>query len=191
MVGLILLNPSMGKAQSFKFLIPKDLVIQHAGSIGFGSIGAGYRLFKNKRGNLDFNYGYVPEQRGGELHILSAKFAYRPWEIKISDGISLYPANPGIFFSYHLGKQFDLYWDKDTYEEGYYWWSTALRPHISVSTELKLDGLKVLKTSKIKGVSLYSELNTNELYMVSYFQNSDVLSPSDIFKLGLGLRIHF
>ena len=189
--GIALLLQNRAQAQSFRFLIPKDLVIQHAGSIGYMSVGAGYTLFKNKRGSLDFNFGYVPEARGGELSIVSAKFAYRPWKIKVHDGITLYPANPGLFVSYHLGKQFDLHWDKDTYEDGYYWWSTAFRPHISLSTEVNLDGLKVLKTSKIKGLSIYSEFNTNELYMISYFQNSDALSLAEVFKLGIGVRLHF
>jgi hypothetical protein len=183
---------SMGKAQAqvLEYLVPKDIVIQHAGSIGFFSAGIGYPVFKNKRGTVDFNYGYVPEARGGDLHILSAKFAYRPWEFKIKDGISLYPLNPGVFLSYHLGKKFDFHWDKDTYEEGYYWWSTALRPHISFSTELKLDALKVFKTSKVKGISLYSEFNTNELYLSSYYKNAGAISLTEIFKLGVGVRVH-
>lgn len=177
------------QAQVPEFLVPKDIVIQHAGSIGFMSVGIGYPVFKNKRGSLDFNYGYVPESRGGTLHILSGKFAYRPWKLKITDGIELYPANPGVFVTYHFGKQFDFHWDKDTYEDGYYWWSTALRPHISISTEVELDALKIFKTSKIKGVSLYSEFNTNELYLASYFKNVRAVPLTDIFKLGIGLRV--
>ena len=177
-------------AQIPQFLIPKDVTLQHAGSIGFMSAGFGYPVFENQRGHLDFNYGFVPEKRGGELHVLSIKFNYRPWEIDIADGIKLYPANPGAFVTYHLGPQFDLHWDKDTYEEGYYWWSTALRPHLSLSTEFQMNAKKLFKTDKIKGISLYSEFNTNELYMVSYFQNVGALSITDIFKLGIGLRVH-
>ncbi|WP_432714039.1 hypothetical protein [Pedobacter sp.] len=177
-------------AQVPEILVPKDIVIQHAGSIGFFSVGIGYPVFKNKRGSLDFNYGYVPESRGGQLHILSAKFAYRPFKIQLAEGVSLFPVNPGAFFTYHFGKQFDFYWDKDTYEDGYYWWSTALRPHLSLSTEVKLDALKVFKTSKIKGISLYSEFNTNELYLTSYYKNAGSISLADIFKLGVGIRVH-
>jgi hypothetical protein len=187
---IFVFNVNKIHAQFPKFLVPKDIVIQHAGSIGFMSAGIGYPVFKNKRGSLDFNYGYVPEKRGGTLHILSGKFAYRPWKFKIKEGINFYPVNPGVFVTYHFGKQFDFYWDKDTYEEGYYWWSTALRPHISISTELELDALKIFKTSKIKGIRLYSEVNTNELYLASYYKNAGTVSLADIFKLGIGLRIH-
>ncbi len=189
-IGLLILAGA-AHAQFPKVLIPKEVVLQHGGSIGFLSAGVGYPLFKNERGSLDLNYGFVPEKRGGPLRILSAKFAYRPFEVKIADGIKLYPANPGFFVSYHIGKQFDFYWDKDTYEDGYYWWSTALRPHLSLSTELKFDALKILKTSHIKGISVYSEFNTNELYMASYYKNTGTISLLEIFKLGLGLRVQF
>jgi hypothetical protein len=187
---VLLISGSNAHAQIHKVLIPKEIIVQHGGSIGFMSAGAGYPLFKNKRGTLDFHYGFIPEKRGGPLHIISAKFAYRPLEIKVTEGIKLYPVNPGFFFSYHIGKQFDFYWDKDTYEEGYYWWSTALRPHLSVSTELKLDALKILKTSLVKDISLYTEFNTNELYLTSYYKNSGTISFLEIFKLGVGLRVH-
>ncbi|WP_432710888.1 hypothetical protein [Pedobacter sp.] len=177
-------------AQFSKVLIPQDVTLQHAGSNGFMSAGFGYNFFKNKRGHLDLGYGFVPEKRGGELHILSLKFNYRPWEIHITDGIKLYPANPGAFVTYHLGPQFDFYWDKDTYEDGYYWWSTALRPHLSLSTEFNFDMKKLFKTDKIKNISVYSEFNTNELYLVSYFQNAGTLNLTEIFKLGVGIRVH-
>ncbi len=95
-----------------------------------------------------------------------------------------------MFVTYHFGKQFDFYWDKDTYEEGYYWWSTALRPHISISTEVELDAPKILKTSKIKGIRLYAEVNTNELYLTSYYKNAGAVKLRDIFKLGIGIRVH-
>ncbi len=83
-VCILLFNAGKARAQIPEILIPKDMVVQHAGSIGFMSVGIGYPVFKNKRGSLDFNYGYVPESRGGTLHILSGKFAYRPWKLKIN-----------------------------------------------------------------------------------------------------------
>ncbi|TQM52427.1 hypothetical protein BDE36_4243 [Arcticibacter tournemirensis] len=174
-----------------EILIPKDVIVQHAGSIGYFSVGAGYRLFKNKRGNLDFNYGFVPENKGGTLHIISAKFVYRPFEIKLKDWAKLYPLNPGAFVSYHYGKEFDFYWDKSQYDEGYYWWSSAIRPHISFSNEIKLDSKKLFGSGKIKSLSIYSEFNTNDLYMVSYVLNTKDLSLTDIFKLGIGIRLGF
>jgi hypothetical protein len=56
-------------ANAQKFLVPDEAILQYAGSIGYLSVGGGYKLFKNERGNLDFLYGYVPASAGGRLHI--------------------------------------------------------------------------------------------------------------------------
>lgn len=174
-----------------KWYIPSSAVLQHAGSIGFFSLGAGFRLNKSGKSTLDVAYGYVPAKYGGDLNILSAKFAYRPYGIRIKNWGTLYPTNPGVFFSYHAGGDYDSTWDDDEYPKGYYWWSTAFRPHISVSTEFKLDARKLLPNLGVKAISLYSEFNTNELYGISYFQNSHDLDITGIFKLGIGTRVEF
>lgn len=178
-------------AQFPKELIPTSAVVQYAGSIGYLSAGIGYELFHNERGSLDLMYGRVPEKKGGKLDILAVKFAYRPIEVKLNNWANLYPINPGVFVSYHLGPKFNFQWDKDVYEKGYYWWSSALRPHVSLGTEVKLNTSKVLPSLRLKSLSFYSEFNTNELYLISYFQNTDGLSLTDIFKLGIGMRIEF
>ncbi|MRX48352.1 hypothetical protein [Pedobacter puniceum] len=174
-----------------KWYIPSSITIQHAGSIGFFSLGAGYYLNKSHSSTLDISYGYVPAKFGGDLNIIAAKFCWRPFAVKLSDWALILPVNPGAFLSYHAGGDYDSSWDDDDYPKGYYWWSTAFRPHITVSTEIKLDAQKILKTSRIKSISLYSEFNTNELYFVSYFQNMRRLDVNDIFKLGFGTRIYF
>lgn len=188
---LFLAQTNTARAQFPQKLIPKSVLSQYAGSIGFLSVGAGYELFKNDRGSLDLMYGFVPKGKGGRLHIGTVKFAYRPFEVKLNDWAKLYPVNPGAFISYHFGPRFDFQWDKDTYEKGYYWWSTALRPHISLGTEVKIDTRKLAPSLKIKSLSVYSEFNTNELYLVSYYQNAGTLSVADIFKLGFGVRVAF
>ncbi|WP_442795473.1 hypothetical protein [Pelobium manganitolerans] len=171
--------------------VPRSAVLQHAGSIGYFSVGASYKLNKSGNSTLDFTYGYVPVKFGGDLNIITTKFTYRPYHFKIKDWGTLYPTNPGIFFSYHAGGDYDSTWDDDNYPKGYYWWSTAIRPHISLSTELKLNARKLLPNLHIKSLSLYSEFNTNELYAISYFQNPRDLNLTGIFKLGLGTRVEF
>jgi hypothetical protein len=96
--GLLLLSGNV-MGQDRHPLIPDGVVLQHAGSIGFMSIGATYEVFQNKRGNIDALYGFVPKNKGGPLHIVTAKFAYRPIGMKISDQVTVYPLNPGAFFS--------------------------------------------------------------------------------------------
>lgn len=183
----LMLLSGITQAQWINRLKPDYAVLQHAGSIGYLSVGAGYELFRNHRGSLEFDLGVVPENRGGPLHILTSKFAYRPFEVKLKDKAIIYPFNPGIFLSYHLDKQFSFRFDEEQYEKGYYGWSTAMRGHISVSNEIEF------KTKKLKSVTLFSEFNTSDLYLVSllYINNSKWLKPSDIIKLGFGVKVGF
>ncbi len=188
---LLLLGTMKIYAQAFKTLIPDAATVQFAGSIGFISVGAGYELFNNKRGNLDFNYGYVPASKGGQLHIISTKFAYRPFEIRIKNFAKVYPINPGIFISYTINKDLPIKFSGSQYEHGYYWWSPALRPHLSCSSEIEFNTEKDWNKSEIKSISIYSEVNTNDYYTINYIHNTNSLSIGDIFQVGLGLRIKF
>jgi hypothetical protein len=171
------------------FLIPDHLTLQHGGSIGYLNLGLGYDIFKKV--DFEIGYGYVPHSKGGVLNIVSAKFAYKPFAVKIKNWAVIHPVNPGFFATYDFGGDFDFRRDRAQYSRGYYWWNEAIRPHLSFSNEISLNPNKALSDSKIKNVTLYSEFNTNELYVVSWFLNRKTTSLGDIFKLGLGLKIHF
>lgn len=174
-----------------KFLIPETAMVQRAGSIGYNSFGTGYNLFGNKNGSLDLTWGYVPKSKGGRQDIFAAKFAYRPINVKIRNFGTFNPINPGVFVSYHAGRKFHTTFDRDQYPPGYYWWSSAIRIHISASTELKINTPKSLAGTRVDQFALYAELNTNELYAVSWFKNREHLPLWDIFKLGFGIKAYF
>jgi hypothetical protein len=170
-----------------KAIIPDQVNIQYAGSIGYMSIGTGYNLF-NEKAALSFHYGYVPEVKGGELHITAVKFEYKPFAIRIKNKLIFHPINPVIFASYTMGKNFGLSFDRNQYAKGYYFWSPALREHIGISSELKILGDH---TSKIKAISLYTEANTNDLYMISWYANRTSTPIYEVFHLGFGMRMYF
>ncbi|MHA4895939.1 hypothetical protein ACXZ1K_14400 [Pedobacter sp. PWIIR3] len=189
---MVLLLLSLGlKSSAQKFLIPDEAIVQYAGSIGYLSVGAGYDIFGNKQGNINLNYGFVPRSKGGSLHMLTAKFAYKPFVIRIKDWAKIYPFNPGVFITYTFNKNLSFNFPTDNYPKGYYYWSEAARPHLSFSNEFELNRGKLLQKTGLKQVSIYSEFNTNDFYLVNYFQNTTALSLTDIFKLGIGLRIKF
>ena len=112
----------------------------------------------------------------------------RAVELRVNNRITAYPANPGVFLSYHLDEQFGLGFDREQYGRGYYGWPTALRGHLSLSNEV------AIKTGeKLKSLTIYSEFNVNDLYLVSLFykNNKQWLSPFDIIKLGFGVKVGF
>jgi hypothetical protein len=188
-VALVLLAQSATAQKDFlKKLVPDEANLQYAGSIGFLSGGFGYQLF-NEKSDLNFSIGYVPESLGGRLTILSVKFDYKPWKINIKDKAVWHPFNPVIFPSYTLGENFDYEFEAPQYRKGYYFWSSALRLHLGASTEVKL--LNLPRGSKIKGLSVYAEANTNDLYAVSWFQNKGFTNFVKMFKVGYGTRIYF
>ena len=61
--------------------------------------------------------------------------------------------------------------------------------NLSVSNEIKVDASAI----KLKHVKLYSEFNVSDLYLASFFfkNNSKWLSPGDIIKLGIGVKVGF
>lgn len=188
---LFFLGISKSSAQKLKFLIPEAAITQYAGSIGYFSVGAGYEIFKNKRGYLDFNYGYVPASKGGELHTATIKLAYKPFEIKLSDWGKLYPFNPGFFLSYTFHDDLSFKFHSSEYPKGYYYWSPALRPHLSVSNEIEFSMYEIWDGLGIKKIGIYTEFNTNDFYIVNYLQNLSSLSLTDAFQLGFGIRLKF
>lgn len=178
-------------AHAQRFLVPDEVILQHAGSIGYFSAGAGYKLFKNERGNLDLLYGFVPGSKGGQLHIVTAKFAYKPFFVKLNKIGTLYPFNPGFFLTYTTHEDLELKFSRDNWPKGYYYWSEAIRPHISFSNEIEFSELKLIKETGLKSVSVYSEFNSNEWYLVNFFQNAPEVSVTDVFRLGVGIRLRF
>lgn len=174
-----------------KWWLPTSGLLQHAGSIGYISGGVGYNLNKRGRTTLDLLYGHVPKSKGGPLNIFTAKIAWRPFSVKLWDWGILHPLNPGFFVSYHGGRHFDSKWDDNNYPKGYYWWSTAIRPHISISHEVILFPKMIKKSIPLEKIGLYVEYNANELYLISHFQNKEVSTIQKTFKMGLGIRTYF
>ena|SRR5687768_17228978 len=165
--------------------LPDFVTLQHAGSIGFASVGIGYQI--SKRSLLSVHYGYVPEIRGGELNIVAAKFLLNTWSLEISDRVQLNPLRFGLMTSYHFGREFRSRWPTHRYPDGYYWWKTSLRAHLLTETSLTVQ----LRRHAFHSLTGYIELNTNELYLISYFQNHRSLSLADIIKVGYGVRANF
>lgn len=172
-------------AQSFKPFLPDYASIQYAGSSGWLSAGAGYHLF-HEHFRVGMQYGFVPRQRGGDLHIMSASLVYKPIRVVLSDKISINPIDFGIKASYQFGENYYLNWPSK-YPDGYYWWNSAIRLHLITESSVNVN----LRRGPFKSVTGFVELNTNDLYMISYILNLKSLKPTEIIKTGIGLRLQF
>lgn len=185
---LIVLAVSMfhaGLAQEKRY-VPDFLTAQYAGSIGFLSIGAGYKVLKDNA-MLSLQYGYVPERKGGKLNILSAKLLFNTGIVPLSPRTTFEPLSAGIMISYHFGSEFQSRWPGHRYPDGYYWWRTSLKVHVNTQTSFTYK----LTSDRFESITGFLDLNVNELYLVSYLQNARSLSLRDIVKVGYGVRLNF
>lgn len=186
-VYLFLILSSAVHAQKKSAAAPDFIVIQYAGSIGYLSAGTGYDVFKSK-GRASVHFGSVPKARGGLLNVITGKVFYEPWNTRISDRLWLNPADIGLMASYHMGENFRKNVPDLLNGDNYYWWHTSLRIHLAMETALSIEMEPNRFFSK---VTVYSELNTNDLYLVSFFKNASSLSGSEMIKAGIGVRFNF
>lgn len=185
-IVLIMYLPAQvyGQKDGFKKIIPKEYMAQYAGSTGLMSLGINYSLLNNHM-DIGLLYGYVPKSLGGKLDILTLKFKFNPIEIKLDEKHRIYPFNPIFFLSATLNDNFHFSWP-DHYAKDYYWWNSAIRMHFGFEVEYvyQLDD-KTL----IKWVGVYTQFNTNDLYLTAYINNTSYLAIKDIIKLGVGVKM--
>jgi hypothetical protein len=185
---MLIAIPYIAGAQGFlKTIRPHRLIVQHAGSTGFLSAGAGYKS-RNSRTSIDYLFGYVPEAYGGDLYQSTLKLSVLPIKINFSDRVTFFPLTCGTFLSYSHGGKFYLTLPVEKYGKGYYWWSSGLRVHIFTGQELTVYTSRLNSKRFIKSASLYYELNTNDLYIISAIRNPDFFTPARIISMGFGVR---
>ena len=174
------------KAQK-KGIAPDFAVLQYAGSIGYVSGGLGYDLFQN-RGRASIHFGSIPRGEGGPLNIAAFKIIGEPWTIAITEKTTLNPLDVGLMLSYHMGDNFKTNVPDLLAERNYYWWHTNLRVHLITETSLSVQ----LEPNRFfRKFTVYGELNSNDLYMVSYFSNAATLKLYELVKAGAGVRLNF
>jgi hypothetical protein len=191
---LVLLSPAVVRAQDSytsntnrPWYYPDHAVLQFAGNIGLLAAGPGYS-FARDRMDAELLYGFIPafEATSG-LHIITAKWSYRPFKINLKNGYLLEPLKMGTGISYTIGPQFVTTWP-GRYPEGYYWWTSSFRltPFFGPTISRKVGHDKTL----IKRVQLYAELGTNDLALVSFVGNTK-LGFTEILNIALGTRVVF
>jgi hypothetical protein len=166
---------------------PDFVEAQYAGSIGYISGGAGYDILRN-RARVSLHFGHVPKWKGGTMNIFATKFLYVPAVYQISEKAVIHPFDFGMMVSYHLGSDFRSRWPSHRYPESYYWWQTSFRFHFNFQPSVSI---LIRDHTVFKTLTAFLDINANELYLISMFQNTKTIRPYDAFKLGAGIRLHY
>ena len=170
-----------------KILPTSVAVVQYAGSIGWLSAGY-FRQSFNEKIELGLLYGNTPESKGGEIHALVFKIIYEPLQINLNEKFQIEPIQAGVFIVQNFSNNLHMKWP-DKYDKGYYWWTNSMRFHVFLGAQAGY----VLDNPVIRKISLYFEVNTNDLYLASYVSNNNAntLGIDEIFFFGTGLKIYF
>lgn len=168
-------------------IIPTHVKAQYAGSMGLISAGFGWDYGRKCRWETDLMVGLVPRYASGRAHAtLTLKQNYIPWSLYASDRFSFDPLYGGIYLNTIFGHEF---WGRQPgrYPSGYYWFSTKLRTHIFWGCRATWHP-SVRRNYWIKGVTLFFEVNTCDLYIVRAVGN-DYLHPHDIIGFSVGVKL--
>lgn len=169
-------------------LVPRYNKLQFAGSMGVLSFGIGWDYGKKKRWETDLFLGYLPKFDGKEGHMtITLKQNYIPWKVNIRKSRWMFEP---LTVSLYLNKIFgDEFWAKepDKYPDKYYNVATNLRFNLSFGQRINFQVKPIGLSDRI---SLFYEVGTNDLYIISFFTNK-YLSLADIFNLSLGIKFQF
>ena len=165
-------------------LMPKQVKLQFAGSMGMLSLGTGWYYGRNSQWETDLFIGFIPRIDDVKGHItMTLKQTYSPFRLKLNDAISYEPLTGGAYINKIFGTYF---WSRlpEKYPRNYYFWATNTRFNVFVGQAFTF---KAGNPSNRSNWSFYYEVNTNDLYLISAIGNR-VIKLDDIVSLSIGLR---
>ncbi len=170
-------------------MIPDNVSVQFAGSIGFLSLGTGWE-YGNGHWETDVLFGLVPKVEGQSAMVsFTLKQEYVPWHISLGErrDFVLQPLQCGLFVNTLLNRNF---WtiEPDRYPTGYYGFSTKVRFHAYLGQSITYNLPERCRFGN--RVSFYYEIGSCDLYIINALKNR-CLKPADFLSLALGLKWHF
>lgn len=168
-------------------IIPKYTKLQMAGGMGIVSTGFGWNYGTKKQWETDVMIGVIPKYHTKHVKgTLTLKQNYIPWSIPIYNRyFSFEPLRCGLYLNTILS---DDYWvdEPDRYPNNYYGFSTRIRPYIFLGQSFTYN-VKDNKFKRHQSISLYYELSSCDVYIISAVKNSSI-KLNDIVKLSVGLK---
>ena len=173
-----------------KWYRPDHLALQTGGGLGLVAGGAGYAFLRDRL-ETDILIGYVPKRYASStLSLASLKVMYSPFHLPVGEKLQVVPFTVGAYFSYTHGTINDEV--RGQYSKDYYWFSTDSRFGALVGGRVTYLGAPVASTGQPRKMSFYYELGTNDLYLVSFFNNlNGGLGLGQILTLALGVKADF
>ena len=163
----------------------RSIGAQYAGSVGLFSVNALLHS-RNERLALGLGAGHVPKAQGGPLGTYTFRFMYTPWQVDIHDRWMLEPFQTGLVVAFSTGLDLTAQWPSYL-DRGYYWWLPNFRQHLFVRTQLSYRP----KERKVQRIAAYFEVNTNDLYVYSWWPNRSSITLYEIVFFGAGLQLYF
>lgn len=181
------LASTTAQAQKSHWAVPDFAVAQYAGSIGYFSAGAGYDVFRSKA-RFSAHYGYVPENRGGRVNVISTKLFFKPMTLTVWNRVRMNPIDIGLMASYNDHNKSGSTGPEGERHKGYYWWNPALRTHFAMESSVTYE---FKKGHTLRAITGYIEYNSNELYFINFVREINAIRVSDVVKVGTGFRVFF
>lgn len=152
------------------------LKAQHAGEIGLLAFGLGKEV--TSKYNFDFMYGYSPESETGiEIETYAFKNQYHLTFLEYKEFIFTPYIGAAIYHVIGLKYQTSR---NASYPRNYY--------RMSSLRILLYSGFEVMKfTSKYSG---FFEAGMNDIWIINYLNNSDIIDPKDYISLAIGFKYY-
>lgn len=179
----------MNYLKHWDVLIPTSGVIQVCGNMGIVSMGIGWAYGKRRQWETQLLLGYIPKfDSDDEKWTLTLKQNFIPWKKPMGKGWTFEPLECSLYFNTVFGHDF---WTKQPtkYESGYYPFSTRIRPNLAFGERFKYD-IPHNKRKRIKSITFFYELGTNEIYALRFFRNGNA-GFWDVFGLSLGVKVQY
>ncbi len=174
--------------QRWEALIPTHLKLQYAGNMGFMSVGFGWDYGKRNQWETDLLFGYLPKYDSDRSKVtFTLKQNYIPWSTRLwKSDFDFEPLTCGLYLNTVFGDEF---WteEPDRYPKGYYGFSSRVRIHVFLGQRLTFN-VPQRHRYFAKQITLFYELSTADLYIVSAFTNS-YLRPRDYLSLSFGVKM--
>ncbi len=171
-------------------LIPTHSKLQFAGNMGLVSLGMGWDYGKRNQWETDFLVGYLPKYDSDRAKVtFTLKQNYIPWSLRISESdFDFEPLTCGMYLNTIFGDEFWVN-EPDRYPDGYYGFSSKVRIHIFLGQRFTYNVNPKYRITA-KQVTLFYEISTCDLYLVSAFTNR-YLKPRDYLSLSFGVKFQF